>query len=77
MFSSNKAAKQVIFVKATMESISESVSPTSFGYHIKPKHDVFSDGTGQKYHVFHTSFLGWYNLSPKKRFAISLQHSRI
>ena len=47
----------------------------NFGCHVKSKHDVLSDVNEQKY-IFCTSvFLRWYNLSPKKSFAISLQHS--
>ena len=45
------------------------------GYHIKSKHDVFSDGTKQPFLT--SACLGWYNLSSKKMFSIVLQHSHV
>ena len=46
----------------------------SFGYHIKSKHDVFSDGTEQKcLHFSQVSF--WDGISKEKKNAISLQHN--
>ena len=47
--------------------ISEGVSLTPFGYHIKSKHDVFSDGTEQKCLCFSHVFSGFYNCSVKER----------
>ena len=35
-------------LKTQLRVISEGFSLTSFGYHIKSKHDVFSDGSEQK-----------------------------
>ena len=54
--------------------ISECFSVTSFGYHIKFKHSVFSNDNEHKCLFYTRVYLGWYNFSPKKRFAISLQH---
>ena len=49
MFSNIKAVEQDKFINA-MESNFKIlfIESTSFGYYIKSKHDVFSDGTEQK-----------------------------